>query len=268
MWINHLAQADLEFDDAHGRFWMDTCGGRDQVAMTLLQQGWAAYEPPLPALVASWCHALRPVFIDVGANTGFYSLLALAAGADHVHAFEPVAEIAEVLAENAAMSELAADLTLHRCALGAEEGESDLYFPRASHDLVETSASLNPAFRGDHEEVRLVPVARLDGVPGPGLPKGTPVLLKLDVESHEPAVLAGAVALLRTARPAVVCEMLPGVDLDFYRRFFREHGYGHYALTSGKPVAAQEMVLSMVHRDHLFLPREAAALWLAAEVAP
>lgn len=260
--INHLVQADLEWDDAHRRFWMDTCAGRDQVAMTLLQSGWAAYEPPLPALVAQWCHALRPVFVDVGANTGFYSLLALAAGAVHAHAFEPVPEIAAVLASNAAVSEVMRRLSLHRAALGETDGEATLYLPLADHGLVETSASLNPQFRPRHSGQLQVPLARLDTALASRLPAGVPVLVKIDVESREPDVLKGATRLLKTARPALVCELLPGYDKAFFQALCRDGNYSHFALDSGVPVEGELAEASEAHRDHLFLPAEHKALWL------
>jgi FkbM family methyltransferase len=261
--INHLAQADMEWDGAHRRFWMDTCAGRDQVAMTMLQSGWAAYEPPLPALVAQWCHALRPVFVDVGANTGFYSLLALAAGARHAHAFEPVAEIAAVARSNALVSEVTDRLSLHVTALGETDGEATLYFPLAHHGLVETSASLNPQFRTQHAEQRQVRVARLDSVLLNRLPAHVPLLVKIDVESREPAVLKGAPLLLKTARPALVCELLPGCDMAFFNSFCHEYNYTHFALDSGAPVECALQAASDTHRDHLFLPAEQKTMWLA-----
>lgn len=267
MQINHLAQADIEWEDGevrHQRFWLDTCAGRDQVAMTMLQAGWEAYEPPLPTLIALWCRALHPVFVDVGANTGFYSLLALATGAVHAHAFEPVKEIAATLMSNAAISELDDRLSLHAMALGESDGEAVLYFPLADHGLVETSASLNATFRAHHAEQRAVQVARLDSVLRDRLFEDVPLLIKIDVESREPDVLRGATALIAKARPAVVCEMLPGCDTAFFAAFCRDQGYVHFALDRGVPVASPVAtdLVSLTSRDHLFLPEEGQARWL------
>lgn len=245
------------------RFWIDSCAGRDQVALTARRGGWASYEAPLPALVLAWCHSLHPVFVDVGANTGFYSLLALAAGADFVHAFEPVAEIADVLLHNVRMSELQDQLQLHRVALADSPGEARLYFPCAEHGLVETSASLNPHFRAEHSEHREVEQTTLDLALGQ-LPEGRRMLLKIDVESREPDVLRGAMELLRRHRPAVVCEILPGVDTNFFEHFCREQSYVHHALDSGRPLETALITACAQHRDHLFLPHEDAALWLRA----
>ena len=262
MHIHHLAQVDVVLAQHHGRFWIDSCGGRDQVAMTVMQQGWQAYEPPLPWLVAQWCAALHPTFLDIGANTGFYALLALASGARACHAFEPVAEIGAVLSSNARLSEMQDRLQLHPIALGRQRAEAKLYFPLADHGLVETSASLNPAFRPQHADQRSVPVDRLDDALTPSAVAEGPLLVKIDVESHEPEVLAGAHRWIKTRRPALVCEILPGSDPAFYRDWMREQGYSHFALDTGLPVASRDIALGYAHRDHLFLPSDQAGLWL------
>lgn len=260
MWINHLVQVDVPLPNGFGRFWMDSCGGRDQVAMTVLKAGWSAYEAPLPALIAAWCAALNPVFIDVGANTGFYSLLALTSGASQAQAFEPVLEIAQVLAANMRVSEWDHALTCHVLALGESNALASLYLPLATHGLVETSASLNSSFRTQHEGVRRVSVQQLDTVL-PIMADG-PVLMKIDVESLEPAVLNGAAGLLQRSRPAVICEILPDADVGFFNSFCKTHRYEHFALDSGWPVAAPELTLSLAQRDHVFLPIEDAGRWL------
>lgn len=264
--LGHWLQVDVP---GPARFWMDSCAGRDQVAMSAWQHGWAAYEAPLPSLMARWCAALHPVVVDVGANTGFYSLLALATGATHVHAFEPVREIADVLRVNAQMSELTAHLDVYDMALGDAQAVLDLHFPDASHGLMETSASLNKAFRTRHAGARQVPVQRLDAVLTPdvlwrGVAPHAPVLVKIDVETHEPAVLQGASAWWQTVRPALVCEVLPGCDVAFFEAFAQAHGYVHYALGASGVVATERVTPSDTHRDHLFLPRSDAVRWLAA----
>jgi FkbM family methyltransferase len=271
--VGHWLQVDVQ---GPARFWMDSCTGRDQVALSAWADGWAAYEAPLPSLVARWCAALNPVVVDVGANTGFYSLLALATGATHVHAFEPVREIADVLRANAQMSELTARLDVYEMALGAAQAVLDLHFPDASHGLMETSASLNKAFRTRHAGSRQVPVQRLDAVLPPDVlwrdvSPNAPVLVKIDVETHEPAVLQGAAGWWTTVRPALVCEVLPGCDTQFFENFAQAHDYVHYALGSdgvgfggvGGLIATERVMPSDTHRDHLFLPRSDAARWLA-----
>jgi FkbM family methyltransferase len=261
--LGHWIQVDVTLAQQPARFWMDSCAGRDQVAMSAYLHGWQAYEAPLPLLLARWCAALQPVLVDVGANSGFYTLLALATGASQVHAFEPVAEIADVLRANAQMSELEARLQVHQLALGAAADTLALHFPDASHGLLETSASLNPAFRAQHAGVRQVPVRRLGDVLAAQPLQGKAVLVKLDVETHESAVLRGAAAWIDALKPALVCEILPQVDTGFFERFAAEHDYQHYDMGAAGLVGSDSIVVSPTQRDHLFLYRPDAHRWLA-----
>lgn len=262
MWLNHVTQVDV----AAGRFWMDLCAGRDQVAMQVHQKGWASYEAPLPSLLTMWCDRFSPIVVDVGANTGFYSLLAAVSGAKQVLAIEPVQEIADVLAANVRLSELNDQVHLVRVALGEDLGEQVLHFPLADHGLLETSASLNPSFRAQHSQQRAVPVQTLDTVLADQmhLIGSVPLLIKMDVESLELAVLAGGKLVLTQWRPAVVAEILPGSDLAAWQKFMQRCGYEHYALKSEAPyVSATPVAIEtdMAVRDHLFLPQDSAKSW-------
>ena len=264
MWINHLVQVDVPLPTVNGRFWMDSCGGRDQVAVTVQQSGWTAYEPRLPALIVAWCAAQKPVFIDVGSKTGFYSLLALASGATQVEAFEPVLEIAQVMAANARISELNQALTVHVLALGNSHGETNLTVPQETLGLMPTLESTSSEFRSQHEKIRPVPIQKLDAV----LPTLTdvPVLLKIAVGSRAVAVLSGAIQLLQRYRPAVICKILPDADASYFDAFCRTYGYQHFALDTGSPVSKPELTLSLEARHHVFLPAEAAGRWLNASL--
>lgn len=58
---------------------MHTLEGRDQVARALWSGGWDGFEPPLPSVVAATLRRWPGMFLDVGANSGLYSLIAIAA---------------------------------------------------------------------------------------------------------------------------------------------------------------------------------------------
>ncbi len=266
MWLNHVTQVDVPA----GRFWMDLCAGRDQVAMQVHQKGWASYEAPLPSLLAMWCARVSPLVVDVGANTGFYSLLAATSGARQVLAVEPVQEIADVLAANVALSEQDGCVRLLRVALGEQVGEQVLHFPLADHGLLETSASLNPHFRAQHSQQRTVPVHTLDTVLADQmhLAGSVPLLIKMDVESLELAVLAGGEQVLTQWRPAVVAEILPGANVAAWQHFMQRWGYVHFALQTEAPyVSAQptDIQPDMAVRDHVFLPSADVQRWFGTE---
>ena len=263
MHINHMAQADIPLKKGYGRFWMDTCGGRDQVAMCLLSKGWSAYEAPMPEILAAWSEAFAPVFIDVGANTGFYSLLALATGASHVHAFEPVESIFEILSHNLKLSELLSNVSLHPLAVAEQSDQKILYFPTDEHGLIETSASLNRSFRSRHSAEVVVKSVAMDDVFREMDFESLPVVLKIDVEMFEAKVLRGAWRFITECRPVIFSEILPGAELNVYEELCASLSYVHCSLSKFGLEKEAKIIASNINRDHLFLPSESFETWMS-----
>ena len=56
-------------------FWMDDHDNRDFIVQLIVRHGLAAYEDPLPRLIAGIALQIGGNFLDIGANTGVYSLL-------------------------------------------------------------------------------------------------------------------------------------------------------------------------------------------------
>jgi len=134
------------------------------------------------------------VVLDVGAAVGTYCCLA-ADVADRVVAVEPHPEAAERLRENIRLNEQADRVTVHECALGADGGQARLESAggaaNGSHRL--GAGSIKVAVRrGDDLGVE-------------------PDVVKIDVEGHERAALAGLAASLEHVRVALV-EVHDGVD--------------------------------------------------------
>lgn len=136
-------------------------------------------------------------FWDVGANVGFFSLLAARLGGT-VHAFEPVRENVEVLAGNIRENGLNDRIHVHPVAVAAEPG-------RASLLVVEDPSWSHLADRGRHPRTREevdVEVVTLDG-----LELSPPDVVKIDVEGSEIDVLRGAARLLREHGPTLIVEL-------------------------------------------------------------
>ena len=175
-------------------------------------------------------------------------------------AFEPVTSIREIFESNVRKSNLLGAITIEPAALGNREGVAQLYLPDDRHGLIETSASLNESFREVHAASMTVTLSTLDKtfLHHPQWSASPEVLIKIDVESAEPEVLAGAEGLITRHRPAVVCEILPGADIDFFHRFMRQFDYLHLDCDNGLQFAyaGDEFNLSLSFRDHLFLPSE------------
>lgn len=138
-----------------------------------------------PEAMGFLLHYLRPGdrMLDVGANAGSYTLLAASRGAK-VTAFEPNPLPRAFLERSLALNGLAAQVVA--AAVSAEAGSvaMDLSGDATGHVAAEGVS---------------VPAVTLDGLPGPA-----PTLVKIDVEGHEAAVIAGGRATLGAAAAAIV----------------------------------------------------------------
>jgi FkbM family methyltransferase len=170
------------------------------------------------------------LFVDVGANVGFYTCLAAVAGIP-VLAFEPRARNLVCLRESVRLNGLAG-VEIFPYAVGAESGRATLYGASGP------SASLVPGWAGyssAHREA--VEVRTLDGEVAARI-AGKRVLIKIDVEGFEYPALVGARALLLAwPRPLWLVEICldafhPRGNQDFERTFtlFFDAGYRVFSL--------------------------------------
>lgn len=173
------------------------------------------------------------VFYDIGANVGFFALLAghlSGYGVGQVYAFEPTPDNAEEIRRNVVLNGLP-NVTVIEKAVGAEQGIGRLQVvdDQSWSKLIET---------GEHpftERVMDIEVVAIDDLVASGeiLP---PTLVKIDVEGFELPVLEGMRRTLAEHRPAIICE-LHGTHVEF-AAFMREAGYRLINLESTASIEA------------------------------
>lgn len=150
-------------------------------------------------------HARPDLFLDVGGNFGTHSILFLAHGVETL-TFEPNPACHPYF--RALCEANGVRPGLRDVALGDAPGEAELVFPEGETWLGTIAAAGREllAARPAHGAMtaRTVPVARLDDVVPDGA--GRRILIKIDAEGSEPAILRGAARLLREARPSIVFE--------------------------------------------------------------
>ena len=165
------------------------------------------------------------VLIDIGANQGLYSCIAAQRGV-HVAAVEPEIGNLRFLMSNIRANGF--EVEIFATALGASTATSDFYGDGDTASLVRGWGSSPTSF------VQRVPVNTADNLFADRWP-GQRILIKMDVEGFEAAVLDGAARLLaRTPRPVWLIETFPTVydekrspNPDFARVFetMLAHGY-------------------------------------------
>ena len=204
----------------------------------LLYDGAASYEPEVSHVLDT---LLEPgmVFVDVGANLGYYSMIASRKVGErgHVHAFEPVAEQCDHLLLNARVNR-ARNVKVNRCAVADSVGEREFFLSdtwnRGVHSLARTVGQTRscrvPCVTLD-EYVARNGVSRID-------------VMKVDVEGAEAVVFDGARETFAAMPPSVVifesCEEHAkafGSSTTQPKRFLLDRGYELFHLESASRIS-------------------------------
>jgi FkbM family methyltransferase len=240
------------------RFKMFALGGRDQVVRAIRDGGWNGFESPLPTVITALVRHRPDTFFDVGANTGFYSLVAVTADDRiQVHAMEAVPEIATLFRSNVAVNQAGDRIRLHELAVGDTTGTTMLHLPPAQPDgTIETSASLDASFKEQIARRIEVPVQRLDDL-WTEVGKPPTSLIKIDVEGAERLVLEGAEELIETCRPVLAVEVITEGTADAAETLRREHRYVDVTLSPTEMVVNRQPVRPEgIAPNHLLVPQE------------
>jgi FkbM family methyltransferase len=163
---------------------------------------------------------LKPgsVLYDVGANIGFYSLLAARQGAQ-VFAFEPDIQNAESLERHARLNSLGAKIEVIRAAAFSTTGFVAL--EPADSERGHGNAHVGTNRENTNPTVQ-VPCTTLDDFAREHI---VPDTIKIDVEGSESNVLEGAEKLFTHYRPLLICEVHDFVNASFVDAWLKTRGY-------------------------------------------
>jgi FkbM family methyltransferase len=190
------------------------------------------------------------LFVDIGANLGYYSCMALQAGRK-VIAFEPQPQNLAILYTNLIDNGWDDRAEVMPVALGGKPGLLTLYGASGP------SASLVPNWAGYSSRYRqIVAVSTLDAILA-GRFANQRLFLKIDVEGAEHMVLQGAPeTLARTPRPSWLLEVClqefhpEGANPHFGEIFelFFSHGYAAYTANAERRQVTREDVARWVEK--------------------
>ena len=141
--------------------------------------------------------------VDLGANLGLHTiaLAKMATRGERVFAFEPHPDIFPLLAENCRPHP---QITCFNKA--ASDKPATLYM----RSVLDATNAGNARVSGDNAgDAHPVEAATIDSLNLPDVG-----LMKIDVEGHEMAAIAGAVETIRRHRPTLVVEIMGGESLD------------------------------------------------------
>lgn len=170
------------------------------------------YEPIQPFILHEAAERIAAATVfDVGANIGFYSvLLGTLPSVKQVHSFEPTEEAFHELAGNVKLNQLEEKCHLHNVALSEIQG-------RAQMNLVGECSGANAlAVTTIHQDKTVlsqasVVLSTLDDIVA-NITLNEPIVIKVDVEGHELAVLKGSAKLLESSNGVIQIEIYQNND--------------------------------------------------------
>jgi FkbM family methyltransferase len=145
----------------------------------------------------------QPVILDIGANTGAFSVLAVMNPAMRSYAFEPATNTYAILNRNISLNRLHDKIKTFQIALSDRNGKVVLKYPKSGKDS--GLACIGEPLRFDEWIEFKVETSRLDDFATEhGIEKVD--LIKIDTEGCELFVLKGAEELIKKCSPGIFCE--------------------------------------------------------------
>lgn len=169
---------------------------QDDMIIRWLDQGNGPFEPATLPWVFDCLSSRSGLYLDVGASTGWFAIPVALSGRETV-AVECHPRVLARLRDNIELN--SADIELHPVAASDKEGEA--VFRHNPRWPLTSGGSLEPGI-GGHRASDTVRVATLDSLVG----DREVALIKMDVEGHERAALAGAQNVIKRHRPFMILE--------------------------------------------------------------
>lgn len=223
------------------------CNPTSFVAKKLYWDGMSGFESSVSVMFMTLARQSR-VFFDVGANIGYYSLLAASLNsALKIYSFEPVPAPFRYLSDSVALNEFH-NITPVEVAISDQDGETTFYLsrnPKFASFISDHLTSTGSLDKGQGHRTHLIDEVQVktqtldhfveeQEVPGVDL-------MKLDTEATEHLVLAGAQNILKKHKPTVFCEVLSGKVEDEIAAAFSEHGYLMFRLDDDEIVPVTDL---------------------------
>lgn len=199
----------------------------DTIGRALYWRGLTAWEAETIPVFYQLAKNAR-VVLDIGANTGFYSLLACAANPDaEVFSFEPVPKVFSCLSNNIAVNGYQSRCHAVAAAVSNNEGQAD--FCELDEDVPTASSLEVTGYRGNKGRVIKVNAITIDTF---DLPLELVDLVKIDVETFEDVVLEGMAVCLEKHPPTMIVECNYDGPFHEVENILRCYGYTFGHLTA------------------------------------
>jgi FkbM family methyltransferase len=234
-------------------------GERDHIASLVSAHGLVSYEAPTPAVLAGLIREVSGLVLDIGANTGIFTLLAAATRATaRVCAFEPLESARKQLHTNIACNpRMAPRIAVSPLALSHRRAVAPFFETINDHGLISTSSTLEQGHAiqvGNHVRREVATETLDDWMEASD--EGPIGLMKIDVEGHEHAVVEGGRQTIRRDRPIIIIEILGAAEVTALNSMLAKRDYRDFVLS---PVGLRWCPRIVFHAgfwNHLLCPVE------------
>lgn len=207
------------------------------------------------------------VFFDIGANIGYYSIVAKLYNSDiNVHAFEPLPG-ARIFARKNADANGFSSIKINEIAISDKNGEEAFHSrinPKFKNFDIQLNgdSSLFPGRLTNSELKKFnVTTQTLDSYVEANLDKSMKIdLIKMDTEGTEDRVLKAATKVLKEHRPIIMCEVIVGGIEKEVEHLIAEHDYLFYSVHPKGLKKVKDLSVEIQRRNFFFVPREKESL--------
>ncbi len=189
------------------------------------------------------------VILDIGANTGIYSLVAAKYKNVKVFSFEPTPRILNFLRKNVSINDLENKVFISDKAASNHIGETNFHVVKSV--TIPTGSSENESFRKGMTEKINVSVTTIDTFLSENSIDYVH-LVKIDTESTEPYVLEGMKNTLEKSKPDIICEILDQTTADKIQDILSPLGYYFYLIKDTSLELEKSLAPNLKYHNHFF----------------
>jgi FkbM family methyltransferase len=201
------------------------------------------------------CKKKSSVIIDIGANTGIYTLIARTMNPEaQIHTFEPVKRVFEKLEQNIRLNQYS--IHLHEKAVSDNDGYATIFDQLTEH-IYSVTVNKNTAPSNIAVVETRVETVTLDTFIAMNNIQHID-LIKIDVETHEPAVIRGFKKHLAAFKPVMLIEILTDEIGREVQDAVDDCGYLYFNIDEKGAVRRVHKVVASDYYNYLFCGEQTA----------
>jgi FkbM family methyltransferase len=220
-------------------FWSGLTGGWEKISLSL----WIKLS------------SRSNVIIDIGANTGIYSLISKCMNPkSNVYAFEPVDRVYEKLVFNNNLNNF--NITTFQYAISNYTGTAEIFDTDTEHTY---SVTVNKNRNIASEKVTSVKINTITLDDFISINNISHIdLIKIDVETHEPEVLEGYSKNIKKHKPTILIEVLNDEIGEKIESIVKPLNYLYFNIGESKGIRLVEKITQSDHFNYLLCSEETA----------